>query len=92
MILSPSGTPATHEARRLSDPQADLLRRMKVFLGRHGYREGLFCNRCDASGVPSGTHASVTDRQIRVTCRCTTRGTDSGHAGPPATARTRRDE
>ena len=61
----------TFRAKTLSVEDARLLRRMKMFLTKHGYREGLFCDRCGVT--QSGTHASVTDRQIKIECRCTRR-------------------
>lgn len=74
MILTPNGIPTgLFREQALSVNEAELFRRLKTFLARRDYREGLFCNRCQELSVSSGVHASVTDRQIRLACRCTTR-------------------
>lgn len=69
-ILGLDGKPIFRRLRIEADA-ARLLRRYKAFLTKHGYREGLFCDRCGQT--ESGTHASVNQQHVRIECRCTER-------------------
>lgn len=72
-ILDPTGMPVYRE-RQLSQHDAEQLRHYKkTFLERHGYRERLWCAKCEEAGQPEGVRAFVTDNRIGITCRCTSR-------------------
>lgn len=70
VILDPSGNPATVQNIKISDQNADLLRRYKKFLDSYGLREALYCNDCWDRRTPDGCDAFVTDSQIVIKCRC----------------------
>lgn len=57
----------------LSDTDAELLRRYKRFLMKHGLVESLWCQMCAALEQPEGLRASVMDGAIDMECRCTVR-------------------
>lgn len=73
-ILSPDGSLATIKTVILDREDAELLRRYKKFLSRHGLREALFCNSCwDTHSLADGCEAHVTNHDILIRCRCTQR-------------------
>lgn len=57
----------------LTDTDAELLRRYKRFLMKHGLIESLWCHMCAALDQPEGLRASVMDAAIDLECRCTVR-------------------
>lgn len=74
MILDANGRPATYRDRQFSQHDAELLRNhKKTFLERHGYKERLWCARCEDAGLSPGLRAIVTDSKIDFECRCTVR-------------------
>ena len=74
MIVGTDGKAATFRERQLTQGDAELLREYrKDFLMRHGYKERLWCLKCDEGGLPSGVRAFVTENRIGMTCRCTSR-------------------
>lgn len=74
MILDAYGQPATYRERQLSQHDAEMLRHhKKAFLAHHGYRERLYCQKCDTAGQESGMRAFVTEQRIGIVCRCTSR-------------------
>jgi hypothetical protein len=74
VILGADGRPATFRERQYSQHDAELLREYKKhFLAPHGYKERLWCQKCEEAGIHSGVRASVMENTIGVTCRCTSR-------------------
>jgi hypothetical protein len=68
------GKPATYRERQFSQHDAELLREYKKdFLAKHGYKERLWCQRCEDAGEHSGVRAFVTEQRIGMTCRCSNR-------------------
>lgn len=57
----------------LTDADAELLRRYKRFMLKHGLVESLWCQMCEALDQPEGLRASVMDDRIDLECRCTVR-------------------
>ena len=74
MILDSSGRPATYRERQFSQHDAEMLRAYKkAFLERHGYREKLWCQKCEDAGENPGVRAFVTEQRIGMICRCASR-------------------
>jgi hypothetical protein len=73
LIVGPGGEPASIPVRSLDTEDAEILRKYKKFLARHGLREALFCNNCWDGNVHDGCEAFVTDNEIVIRCRCALR-------------------
>jgi hypothetical protein len=74
MILGADGKPASFRERQFSQHDAEMLRQYKKeFLARHGYKERLWCLKCEENGEHSGVRAFVRENKIGMTCRCASR-------------------
>lgn len=73
LIVDASGAPAVLPSIELSPRDAELLRLYKKFLQRYGLREALYCSACFDGQLHDGCEAHVTDGDILIKCRCTTR-------------------
>ena len=73
LIVTPDGEMAEKPTLILDSKEADLLRRYKKLLLKYGLREALYCNTCFEGNLADGMRAFVTDSQILLDCRCTTR-------------------
>ena len=72
-LVLPDGSIAQKANVRLTDEEARLLRQYKKFLTAHGFREGLFCNKCaNVHNLDDGVRAGINDHSILIECRCQT--------------------
>lgn len=70
ILYGPNGEQATLPTTVLDQSEADLLRKYKQFLQKHGLREALYCNTCWTGEREDGCKAFVTPNQIGIQCRC----------------------
>lgn len=69
-LVGPNGELLSKPTEILTTEEAELLRKYKKFLSRHGYREALYCDKCWGGNREDGCKAFVTGQQIGILCRC----------------------
>ncbi len=72
-LVAPDGSAAVQNTVILTTEEAELLRTYKKFLAARGLREALYCNTCWEGQLADGCEAHVTNSQILIKCRCTSR-------------------
>jgi hypothetical protein len=74
MFRVPDVEPGTaRKMRPIRQQDAELLRRYKALMLKHGLKESLWCDQCEHEGREPGLRASVMDERIDFECRCTVR-------------------
>ncbi len=71
-LLNRDGAPVMRD-KQIAQGDAELLRKYKKFLLKHGLKESLWCAVCAEAGRSDGLRASVMDDKIDLACRCTVR-------------------